>query len=420
MSGNFRGPKQMKLVIPGRDDRGDEALVEILRVEISRAGGFLPFDRFMTQCLQHPERGYYRRGRTRAGHGGDFLTAPEAHPAFGGALARQVRELLPLAGTTWVEAGAGVGTLANGVTGALAGAATVIALDTAAHVHGSKGEHEAAPLRLRADGLPFADGALAGGIWANELLDALPVRRAKRSGGAWRELGVRLSDGGFAWEEREPAPELAAALAHAEARGGRAQDGQIVEVCPAIVPWVREAARVVSRGFVLLFDYGDDTPALWAPHRTHGTLRCFAGHAVHDDPFRFVGTQDITAHVDFGEVAQCAKESGFELVAFLDQRAWLDEWGVGEAGAALEARAERGEMRADEAEVNARAIEFLRDPRGLGKVRLLVLAKGIRPSRLAGLTSPVPPEKKFRADDLPLTRLPDPFAGLYGSDEDGD
>ena len=407
----------MKLVFPGRDDRGDAALVEILRDEIARAGAFLPFERFMAQCLQHPERGYYRRGRTRAGHGGDFLTAPEAHPAFGAVLAHQIRELLPLAGTTWVEAGAGVGTLANGVTGALAGAATVVALDTAAHVHGPRESHEAAPLRLRADALPFADGAITGGIYANELLDALPVRRAARRDGAWRELGVTLREGAFAWEERACSPELAAALARADARGGRAQEGQIVEVCLGIAGWIREAARVLGRGFVLLFDYGDDTPALWAATRTHGTLRCFAGHAVHDDPFRFVGTQDITAHVDFGEVAQCAKESGFELVAFLDQRAWLDEWGLDGAAAGLEALASRGEMRADEAEVNARAIDFLRDPRGLGKVRLLVLAKGIPPTPISGLTAPVPANRRLRADELPLTRLPDPFAGLYGDDD---
>src|SRR5690242_4262210 len=93
LSGNVRRRRKMKLVFPGRNERGDEALVEILRAEIAAAGGWIPFDRFMLQCLQHPERGYYRRGRTRAGHGGDFLTAPEAHPAFGGALARQLEEL---------------------------------------------------------------------------------------------------------------------------------------------------------------------------------------------------------------------------------------------------------------------------------------------------------------------------------------
>lgn len=409
----------MRLVFPGKNERGDPALVEILRTEIAASGGWIPFDRFMTQCLQHPERGYYRRGRTRAGHGGDFLTAPEAHPAFGGAVARQLAVLAGVIGTraTWLEAGAGTGTLANQVASACGDSATVIALDTAAHVH-APGRGGAAPLRLRSDSLPFADGSLVGGIYANELLDAFPVRRAKRVGAGWRELGVTLDVDRFAWAERAAPADLLAALGAAERRGGRAADGQIVEVNLHSPRWIASAARVLKQGFLLLFDYGDDTPALWAPSRTHGTLRCFAGHAVHSDPFSFVGTQDLTAHVDFGAVVEAAQACGLEAVAFLDQREWLDAWGVGDAGTGLARRAEAGEMRADEAEINAHAIAFLRDPRGLGRVRVLALAKGIAPQPIPGLISPVPPALRFRADDLPLTRLPDPFGDL-GGDEDG-
>ena len=56
----------------------------------------------------------------------------------------------------------------------------------------------------------------------------------------------------------------------------------------------------------------NDTPALRAPSRSDGTLRCFAGHAVHADPFSFVGMQDLTAHVDFGDVADAAREAGLD------------------------------------------------------------------------------------------------------------
>ena len=400
----------MKLIFPGRNERGDAELVDILRREIRDAGGFVPFERFMAQALQHPERGYYRRGRTRAGHGGDFLTAPEAHPAFGGALGRQLRELGRVAGgSTWVEAGAGTGTLANQVAAALGRRSRVIAIDTAAHLHRPEGKKAARPLRVRADSLPFADASIEGGIYANELLDALPVRRAKRVGREWRELGVAVSGDAFAWADREPDAALAVALARAERRGGRAADGQIVEVCLGVRAWIAEAARVLSRGFVVLFDYGDDTPALWAPSRTHGTLRCFAGHAVHDDPFRFVGTQDLTTHVDFGEIAQAAGEAGLAVVCFRDQRAWLDDWGVGEAAKGLAGMAAKDALRRDEAEINAHAIAFLRDPAGLGRVRMMVLAKGIAPSGIAGVTADVPEEERFRAEDLPLTRLPNPF-----------
>lgn len=409
----------MKLVFPGRNERGDPELVEILRSEIAAAGGWIPFERFMTQCLQHPLRGYYRRGRTRAGHGGDFLTAPETHPAFGGAVARQLQILGEALGQplgdrpTWVESGAGTGTLAGQVAAALGSRATVIAVDTAAHVHAAEKKGAPTPLRVRSDRLPFADASVTGGIYANELLDAFPVRRARRVADSWRELGVSVSGDAFEWAEREPAAQLLSALERAERRGGRASEGQIVEVSLFAPDWIAGAARVLARGFVLLFDYGDDTPALWSPSRTHGTLRCFAGHAVHDDPFKFVGTQDLTTHVDFGDVVDAARASGLDPVAFIDQRTWLDEWGVGEASGKLKARAEAGEMRHDEAEINVHALDFLRDPRGLGRVRVLALAKGIAPQPIPGLAGPVPADRRFRADDLPLTRLPDPFGDLY-------
>lgn len=402
----------MRLVIPGKDERGDAALCAAIRADISASGGRISFARFMTHALQHPVHGYYRRGRTRAGHGGDFHTSPEAHPAFGGAMARQLEilgEALDVPEPVWVEAGAGVGTLAGQV-------GRVIAVDTAGHVHegvhGEGGGDGKRVIRVRAEGLPFAEGSVDG-VYANELLDAFPVHRLRRDGDRWREAFVVAEGDRFAWSEGDPLPEALAAAEAARKRVDSVSDGQRVEVCPSIAEWIAEAARVVRRGFVLLVDYGDDTPGLWAPSRAAGTLRCFAGHAVHDDPLAFVGTQDITAHVDFGAVFAAARASGFEAVAWLDQRAWLDGFGVLEAAAGLAARAAAGDMRADEAEVNLHAVNFLADPRGLGRVRVLALAKGVKPMLVPGLTGPVPASRRFRADDLPLTKLPDPFADLY-------
>jgi SAM-dependent MidA family methyltransferase len=401
----------MKLVIPGKDPHGDPELREFVRGRIAENGGRITFAEFMTHALQHPRLGYYRRGRTRAGHGGDFLTSPEAHPVFAAAVARQLeafRETLERTHATFVEAGAGTGTLANDVAAALP-AATVVAVDTGAHVHPAEGTPaRLAPRRVRADALPFAAGSIDG-VYANELLDALPVHRLRRAGAGWRELFVGVGGDRFVWTEDEAAPESLAAAERALRRGAKPAEGQLVEVCPAAEAWIREAARVIGRGFLLLADYGDDTPALWTPSRSAGTLRCFAGHAVHDDPLVFLGTQDLTAHVDFGAVVEAGRAAGLDAVAFLGQREWLDAWGVAEAARGL---ASLG-IRPDEIEVNRHAIDFVRDPNGLGKVRVLCLAKGVSPRPIAGLTGRAPPDRRLTAETLPLTRLPDPFADLY-------
>ena len=84
---------------------------------IGRAGGWLPFDRFMAIALYEPGLGYYARASRQFGlmpsSGSDFVTAPELSPLFGQALARQVAQALDAAqADEIVEFGAGTGALA--------------------------------------------------------------------------------------------------------------------------------------------------------------------------------------------------------------------------------------------------------------------------------------------------------------------
>jgi hypothetical protein len=75
----------------------DEGLVARIHEEIARDGP-IAFARFMDLALYDPDGGYYRSEDARPGREGDFLTAPEAHPIFGAALARAVAD-------AWVRLG---------------------------------------------------------------------------------------------------------------------------------------------------------------------------------------------------------------------------------------------------------------------------------------------------------------------------
>ena len=77
--------------------QGNPALIRLLLNEIRRQGA-IPFARYMDLALHHPEHGYYAQGRPLIGRGGDFLTAPSFHPAFGRTIWRQVREMLHILG----------------------------------------------------------------------------------------------------------------------------------------------------------------------------------------------------------------------------------------------------------------------------------------------------------------------------------
>ena len=102
--------------VPDLDAVGqDEDLVARIHEEIARDGP-ITFARFMDLALYDPDGGYYRAEAARPGRDGDFLTAPEAHPIFGAALARAVADAWDRLGRpepfVLREYGAGTGTLA--------------------------------------------------------------------------------------------------------------------------------------------------------------------------------------------------------------------------------------------------------------------------------------------------------------------
>src|ERR687897_281444 len=75
----------------------------------------------------------------------------------------------------------------------------------------------------------------------------------------------------------------------------------------------RCAAADLARGVLLLIDYGAPAAELYDPvRRRDGTLRAYIRHQVHDDPYRHVGRQDLTAHVDVTAVERAAHAVGLK------------------------------------------------------------------------------------------------------------
>ena len=72
---------------PSTPASDNAALQAIIRAEVTRNGGWLPFDRFMHLALYAPGLGYYAHGSRKLGRlpqdGSDFVTAPELSPLFG-------------------------------------------------------------------------------------------------------------------------------------------------------------------------------------------------------------------------------------------------------------------------------------------------------------------------------------------------
>jgi SAM-dependent MidA family methyltransferase len=315
------------------EQRHSEAVGSLLRAEVAAAGGWLSFERFMELALYAPALGYYSAGSWKLGAGGDFVTAPEVSELFGRCLALQCAEVLRSTGGEILELGAGSGRMAATILAALEALGTLPDRYAILEVSGELAARQRARLEALAPALRervvwlerLPEAQVRGVILANEVADALPVRRFTVRAGAVRELGVALDAGGVLSAAEGPADgALAAACADMfGAPPGRLAEGYTSEVSLRLGPWIASLGASLEQGAVLLFDYGLPRAHYYHPQRSAGTLRCHFRQRAHDDPFVNLGVQDITAWVDFTRVAEGAALGGLEVGGFATQAAFL-------------------------------------------------------------------------------------------------
>ncbi|WP_308443943.1 class I SAM-dependent methyltransferase [Spiribacter halobius] len=377
-------PRPPDLPTPDADARAhSEALRERLVRAVRAAGGALDFERFMALALYAPGLGYYSAGQTRFGAGGDFTTAPLMSDLFARTLARETaRVLAAIDGDTVLELGAGSGRMAVDVLRELArldaAPARYLILEVSADLRAAQAEAlRELPEGLRKrvlwlDRLPAEP--IRGAILANEVMDALPVRRFQRGEATVEALAVGLdASGGFTWVPQPADAALAEAVAAIEReRGERLPAGYVSEWCPSLAPWVAALADALEAGAALLVDYGYPRGEYYHPQRGMGTLLCHYRHRAHDDPFLWPGLQDITASVDFTLAARAGTEAGLDLLGFTTQAHFLAGAGL---PALLEADAAGDPGRAAELAQQAKPLLF---PGEMGeRFKVLGLARGL-------------------------------------------
>ena len=314
-------------------------LSERIRHEIALAGGRIGFDRFMELALYAPGLGYYVAGAAKLGAGGDFVTAPEISPLFGRCIAAQCAQVLELLhGGDLLEFGAGSGALAVDLLEALANLDALprryLILEPSPDLQARQRERLAARVpRLleRCEWITdLPSPGFRGVVLANEVLDAMPVHRFRvGAAGAVEELFVGERDGRFI-DLHGPvrSPGLAAAVSDIQAAGLARAAGYKSEINLRAAPWLEALSQRVHAGLVLLIDYGYPRNGYYQDDRGMGTLMCHFRHWAHDDPYRHLGLQDITAHVDFTAAAEAGIAAGFELAGFSTQAHFLIGCGI--------------------------------------------------------------------------------------------
>ncbi|MGA0848723.1 MAG: class I SAM-dependent methyltransferase [Chthoniobacterales bacterium] len=338
-----------------------------LRRRIARHGP-VGFDEFMAVALYHPQGGYYASETNRTGRRGDFFTSVSVGPVFGKMLAAQFLEMRELLGHpedfTLVEQGANDGQLLADILSAWSGPLPRIFIVEPLPVLRARQSETLAPWSAHLTHvahekeLPQFNGV----FFANELLDAFPVKILVREAGTWRERRVDYDGTNFVFVDAPwsgETPDVPAEVPFF-----------VTEVCPSLAPWVQTVASRLQKGWMLLVDYGHPAAIRYQPARAAGTLAVYREHERLDDPLTDPGSRDLTAHVDFTAVARAAEQAGLSLAGFTDQHHALT------ALAAQTFPPMPGDRLSEEAAREMRALRQLLHPESMGtSFKFLALAK---------------------------------------------
>ncbi len=309
-------------------------LSQFIQHDIAAHGGWISFARYMELALYAPGLGYYTAGAHKFGEAGDFITAPELSSLFGKTLARQMQQIMAQSAPHILELGAGSGKLAVdmltelAVLNALPNSYSI--LEVSADLRQRQRAHVAEKLPhllARVQWLDALPENFSGAIIANEVLDALPVHLVDWCDGSVQERGVVATESGFAYATRDIAD--AALLAAAQAVRPELVEGDYQsEICLAARGLMQSLAARLEQGALLLIDYGFGASEFYHPQRNRGTLMCHYRHHAHDDAFYLPGLQDITAHVNFTDIAECGIDAGLELLGYTNQAFFLINGGI--------------------------------------------------------------------------------------------
>jgi SAM-dependent MidA family methyltransferase len=317
-------------------------LEEHIRARI-KSGGPMTFAAFMQEALYHPGLGYYTSPETEIGRAGDFYTSPHLHPLFGAMLGRQAEDMWELMGRppgfTIVEAGGGRGWLARDMMDYLKGREIYHALAyVLVEVNPSLAERQRALLEEHSSKVTWAQdlgdiSPMTGLILSNELFDAMPVHLIQIDDDELKEIYVALE--GDAFVESVASPSTPAIQEYLDEFGIRLPSGYRTEVNLAMRDWLRAASGVLKEGFILTIDYGYPAEELYLTERDRGTLLCYSGHQVNEDPLANIGGQDITAHINFSALKKWGEDLGLRSLGFTRQGPYLVALGIDEMITAL-------------------------------------------------------------------------------------
>lgn len=328
--------------------KGVEHLKEKIIEEIKRSSA-ITFRDFMEMALYYPNLGYYCNSKEKIGRSGDYYTAANIDSNFGLLLAKQFLEMhSQLTNTklaeidnqdkklTIIEIGAGTGQLALDILFALHNEYK-FPLDKLQYLiceispsMKAKQKQLLEPFAKQVnwisyEGLSQYPQAI---IFANEVVDALPVHQVRWYKGQLQELYITLDSDGFSLKKLWQKPSSNKLASYLKVLNIGLIGKQIIEINLEAIKWLEQLSKGLEQGFIVIIDYGDHSDHLYSPENLEGSLRCFFQHTVRDNVLENIGEQDITSEVNFSALIYYGKELGLELVTLMRQSDYLIKLGL--------------------------------------------------------------------------------------------
>jgi len=346
---------------------GNPDLIRLIRAEIEKRGP-VSFAWFMHQALYHPQHGYYSSGRCAIGRKGDYFTNVSVGPLFGQLLGAQLAEIWERLGKIdnfmIVEQGAHDGQFARDVLESVQKRSPEFFEALRYRIvepFPIFQERQSRTLELFRDKIEWRSSLqpFIGVHFSNELLDAMPVRLISNG----REKFVGVDGDKFIFVER------------------LVEDD--VKFNEAALGWIELVAAKLHRGYVIMVDYGCSDAEF------QGDVQVRARHRNLDSPFEQIGHADITMHVDWPSIAECAQANGLRVAGFTDQHHFLT--GImselGRVGSPEPTAADWSQSPLPDSPKAKRELQTLLHPEMLGRAfQVLALSKNVDPAapKLAG------------------------------------
>lgn len=365
----------------------ETSLSEIIKKKINEEGP-ISFHDFMETALYYPSLGYYTSSTDKIGKQGDYYTSPYLTTVFGNVLAKQLEEMWLLTGKkdfTIVEYGAGMGSLCADILGQLKHNKEFFKKLNYCIIEKSEAmrlkEKKMIAPELTNEKISWYSSIeeiplITGCVLANEVLDNFSVHKVVMKENGLKEVFVGYENGFI--EVLKPA--------HEDLKNYFSQlkielpNDFCTEVNLQAIDWIKTISSSLSKGFVLTIDYGYPSLELYQSAHRLGTIVCYHKHTINDLPYKNIGQQDITAHVNFSALKFWGAKHGLNNCGFTNQSQFLLGLGLTEHLRKIE----ECEKNSIDLRKKLQAVHTLLMSMGK-KFKVLIQQKGLCSPKLSGL-----------------------------------